>query len=104
VVVGITATCPYGIGACWGGAHEALGLTGVALVHPVPNAADSTAEVRLGDEELPDLATCRQEFGRIMNGTYELRGVEVTLRGRSPCGRGSSCWRERQDLGSGCCR
>ncbi len=68
VVVGITATCPYGIGACWGGAHEALGLTGVALVHPVPNAADSTAEVRLGDEELPELATCRQEFGRIMNG------------------------------------
>ena len=24
VVVGISGTCPYGIGACWGGAHEAL--------------------------------------------------------------------------------
>ncbi len=25
ITVGITGTCPYGIGACWGGAYEALG-------------------------------------------------------------------------------
>jgi galactose oxidase len=30
---------------------------------------------------LPDLATWGQEFARIVNGMYELRGVEVTLRG-----------------------
>jgi galactose oxidase len=82
VVVGVTGTCPYGIGACWGGAHEALGrLTGVEWVYPVPNVDDSTAEVFLGDDGLPDLDTWHQEFGRIVNGTYELRGVEVTLRG-----------------------
>jgi galactose oxidase len=82
VVVGITGTCPYGIGACWGGAHEALGrLTGVDLVYPVPNVNDSTAEVTLRDDGLPDLDTWRREFVRIVNGTYELRGVEVTVGG-----------------------
>ena len=30
VTVGLTAQCPYGLGACWGGAYEALGsLSGV---------------------------------------------------------------------------
>jgi galactose oxidase len=83
VVVGITGTCPYGIGACWGGAHEALGrLTGVEVVMPVPDADDSTAEVLLADDALPDLHAWREQFGRIVNGTYEMRGVEVTLRGR----------------------
>jgi hypothetical protein len=82
VAVGITGTCPYGIGACWGGAHEALGrLAGVELVDPVPNVEDSMADVFLGEDRLPDLDTWRQEFVRIVNGTYELRGVEVTLRG-----------------------
>jgi hypothetical protein len=82
VVVGITGTCPYGIGACWGGAYEALGrLEGVDLVSPVPNTADSTAEVFLKDERLPVLDQWYEQFRRIVNGTYEMRGVEVTLQG-----------------------
>jgi hypothetical protein len=82
VVVGITGTCPYGIGACWGGAYEALGrLEGVDLVSPVPNTADSTAEVFLKDERLPILDQWYEQFRRIVNGTYEMRGVEVTLQG-----------------------
>jgi galactose oxidase len=82
VVVGITGTCPYGIGACWGGAHEALGrLTGVDLVYPVPNVNDSTAEVSLRDDRVPDLDAWRREFVGIVNGTYELRGIEVTVGG-----------------------
>jgi galactose oxidase len=82
VLVGITGTCPYGIGACWGGAYEALGrLEAVDLVGPIPNADDSTAELYLRDDRLPPIDTWRQQFQRIVNGTYELRGVEVTLQG-----------------------
>lgn len=82
VTVGITGTCPYGIGACWGGAYEALGrLDGVDQVNPVPDAVNSTAEVFLMDERLPAIDKWDEEFRAIVNGRYELRGVEVTLRG-----------------------
>jgi galactose oxidase len=83
VVVGITGTCPYGLGACWGGAYEALSrLDGVDLVSPVPDVDDSTAEVFLDHDGIPGLDTWHEQFSRIANGTYELRGVEVTLLGR----------------------
>jgi galactose oxidase len=82
VVLGITGTCPYGIGSCWGGAYEALRrLKGVDMVSPVPNVDNSTAEVFLEDDRLPELDVWDEEFKKIVNGTYELRGVEVTLRG-----------------------
>jgi galactose oxidase len=82
VIVGITGTCPYGIGACWGGAYEALRrLQGVDLVRPVPDTDNSTAQVFLKDERLPALHQWDEEFRRIVNGTYEMRGVEVTLQG-----------------------
>jgi hypothetical protein len=82
VTVGVTPTCPYGIGACWGGAYEALQrLTGVEAVRPIPNAADSTAEVFLKDEGLPDVERWPEQFAATAHGTYHFRGVEVTLRG-----------------------
>lgn len=82
VTVGITGTCPYGIGACWGGAYEALKrLEGVELVNPIPNAADSTAEVFMRGERLPPLDGWNRQFRDMVNGAYDLRGVEVTLRG-----------------------
>lgn len=82
VVVGITATCPYGLGACWGSASEALEtLEGVQHVDPVPDAGDSTATVFLGDDQLPRLDLWREQFQRVVNATYDLRGVEVTLDG-----------------------
>jgi len=82
VIVGITGTCPYGIGACWGGAYEALQrLQLVHLVNPVPDTENSTATVFLDDERLPPVPQWRQEFQRVVNGTYEMRGVEVTLEG-----------------------
>jgi hypothetical protein len=82
VVVGITGTCPYGIGACWGGAHEALSrLEGVDLVNPIPNADDSTAEVFLRGDRVPALDRWGEQFRSIVNGRYLLRGVEVTLQG-----------------------
>ncbi len=83
VVVGITGTCPYGIGSCWGGAYEALrNLQGVEMVNPVPDTNDSTAKVFLQDERLPQLNAWDSQFRSMVNGTYVLRGVEVTLRGR----------------------
>jgi hypothetical protein len=82
VVVGITGTCPYGIAACWGGAYEALSqLEDVEMVAPIPNAADSTATVFLMDRRLPPLARWGEQFRRVVNGAYVLRGVEVTLQG-----------------------
>jgi len=82
VVVGITGTCPYGIGACWGGAYEALHrLERVDLVNPIANADDSTAEVFLKDESLPALDRWDERFRSIVDGRYVLRGLEVTLQG-----------------------
>ncbi len=82
VVLGITGTCPYGIGSCWGGAYEALHrLEGVRLVYPVPNTNNSTAEVLLMDERLPELDKWDEQFHSIVNGSYQLRGVEVTVQG-----------------------
>ena len=83
VVAGITGTCPYGIAACWGGANEALHhLDGVAFVDPIANAEDSTATVFLAGDGLPALDRWREEFRRIANDSYSLRGVEVTISGR----------------------
>ena len=82
VIVGITPTCPYGLGACWGGAYEALQqLTGVQAVRPIANMIDSTAEVYLRDLGLPDPDAWGEQFRQVANGTYVFRGVEITLRG-----------------------
>jgi glycosidase len=82
VVVGVTAACPYGISACWGGAYESLThMPGARLVRPVPNAGDSTAFVYLEHDGLPDLDAWSAAFARMANGTHLLRGVEVTVTG-----------------------
>jgi galactose oxidase len=80
VVVGLTSKCPYGIGACWGGAYEALQqLDGVRWVRPVPNTEDSTAEVFLHDQTLPDVENWPAQLARTANGSYTFRGVEITI-------------------------
>jgi Domain of unknown function (DUF1929) len=39
VVVGLNSTCPYRLGACWGGAHEALShLDAVDVVNPIASS------------------------------------------------------------------
>lgn len=82
VLVGVTPSCPYGIGACWGGAFEALQrLSNVDVVRPVPDTADSIAFVYLQREILPDLDVWRDEFAKVINGTYLIRGLEMTLTG-----------------------
>jgi galactose oxidase len=80
VVIGLTSKCPYGIGACWGGAYEALKrLDGVKWVRPFPNTEDSTAEVFLHDQTLPDLDKWPEQLSRTANGSYTFRGVEITI-------------------------
>ncbi|MGQ0716681.1 MAG: galactose oxidase-like domain-containing protein [Pseudonocardiales bacterium] len=82
VTVGLTAKCPYGLGACWGGAYEALKkLGGVAAVRPIANAEHSTADVYLRDQGLPDLDGWPEQIARWANGSYDFRGVEVTVTG-----------------------
>ncbi|MGH3917850.1 MAG: galactose oxidase-like domain-containing protein [Pseudonocardiaceae bacterium] len=82
VTVGLATQCIYGLGACWGGAYQALTrLNGVAAVGPVANAEDSTAEVYLRDGGLPDLDNWPGQFTSIVNGSYDFRGVEVTITG-----------------------
>ena len=82
VTVGLTAQCPYGLAACWGGAYEALtALTGVVVVTPYADAADSTAEVFLGTNGLPDLDDWPDELARSANGSYAFRGIELTVDG-----------------------
>jgi galactose oxidase len=82
IVIGITGTCPYGIGACWGGAYEVLNrLKGVRMVNPLPDPDASTAQVYLANERLPDLDQWSQYFHNMVNGSYRLRGFEVTLHG-----------------------
>jgi hypothetical protein len=82
VVIGITPICPYGIGACWGGAFNALQrLSGIEKVRPIPNNADSVAFIYLKNDTLPDLEKWREEFAEIANDSYVLRGIEMTLDG-----------------------
>jgi galactose oxidase len=82
VIVGLTSTCPYGLSACWGGAYEAMTqLEGVAVVNPIADADDSTAEVIMSGGGLPPLQRWVDQFRAIVNERYAWRGVEVTLTG-----------------------
>ena len=82
VVVGLTPVCPYGLGACWGGALDALQrMTDIEIVRPVPNQKDSTAFVYLKQDILPDLDVWRSEFATTANASYHMRGIEMTLTG-----------------------
>jgi len=81
VVVGVTPSCPYGIGACWGGAYDALEqLSGIKNVRPLPDSANSTAFVYLSEDVLPDIDAWREEFAEVANGSYVMRGIEMTLK------------------------
>ena len=83
IVVGVSPSCPYGIGACWGGAFDALQkLNGVAEVRPLPDTADSTAFVYLKDDVLPNINAWRDQFADVANGSYVMRGIEMTLEGK----------------------
>jgi len=82
VVVGINATCSYGLATCYSGARGALGrLPGVQDVLHHASPRYSVAYVFLDNDGLPDLSQWRDEFLRATNGSYGWRGVEMTLTG-----------------------
>ena len=82
VVVGLTPVCPYGLGGCWGMAHDALQqLSGIETVCPVPDHTDSLASVYLQQDILPDIDVWREELERATNKGYYLRDIEVTVTG-----------------------
>jgi hypothetical protein len=82
VTVGITPSCPYGIGACWSGAYEALGsLDGITSVSESPDAYNCTARVYIKGSGLPEAGRWVEQFKSRVGRIYEFRGVEVTLEG-----------------------
>ncbi|PQE33369.1 hypothetical protein CJF32_00006665 [Rutstroemia sp. NJR-2017a WRK4] len=82
VLVGLTPTCPYGLGACWGGAYEALNnIKDIKTVLPKPNSAISVAFVYLHKDILPDINVWRDQLREVDSGTYKMRGIEMTLTG-----------------------
>jgi alpha-amylase len=101
VTVGVTATCPYGIKACWGNAAEALQhLQDVRVVSTIPDfdAFEATHDTRLPPEPdsdddnsvgfvylthggLPAIDVWHEEFRHTANDTHLYRGVEVMLSG-----------------------
>jgi hypothetical protein len=82
VVVGITPNCPYGIKACWGGAHEGLRkLEGITSVDTSPDAYNCTGGVRLKGKGLPDPDKWAAQFKEAVDQNYAFRGVEVTVEG-----------------------
>jgi hypothetical protein len=82
VIVGLTPACPYGLGPCWGGAFEALQHIGdIEVVQPIPSQDDSVAYVYLREDILPDIDFWRSQLQKIDGGTYEMRGIEMTLTG-----------------------
>jgi len=82
VAVGLTPLCYYGLGPCWGGAHEGLHrICDIEVVRPIPSQADSVAFVYLKQDILPDIDVWRSEFESTANGSYVMRGIEMTLSG-----------------------
>ena len=82
VAVGLTPLCPYGLGPCWAGAYNGLqAVTDIDIVRPVPHHIDSLAFVYLHQDILPDIDKWRTEFEGVVNKGYDMRGIEMTLRG-----------------------
>jgi galactose oxidase len=82
IVVGFTPSYPYGTGACWGGALGGLQrLHNVKSVRLVPNTVQSLAFVYLVEDKFPNIDTWRKQFADVVNGTYIVRGIEMTISG-----------------------
>jgi hypothetical protein len=82
VALGLTSKCPYGLAGCWRGAYDALlTLDGVTDVPPIANGTDSTADVFLGTDTLPDPDRWAEQIALSANGSYDLRGIEVSITG-----------------------
>jgi len=61
----------------------------VQAVRPIANAEDSTAEVYLHGDTLPDVDRWAQQITSIANGSHDFRGVEVSVKGSVQAQNGS---------------
>lgn len=83
ITVGVTPTCPYGILACAGAAHEALGtLEGVESVTTVPDSYNCTFEVEMKTAGLPHSDRWKDQFKAVVGEVFVFRGVEITVDGK----------------------
>lgn len=90
IEIGLTASCPYGLSACWGFASEALSkLSGVEHVDPIAHGSGSTASVFLLDNTLPNLNLWTEELKALVRDTYGLRGYEAAVVGKVEARDGS---------------
>ena len=55
-------------------------LDGVQAVRPIANAEDSTADVYLHGDTLPNVDRWAEQIVRVANGSYDFRGVEVSVK------------------------
>jgi galactose oxidase len=82
VTIGLTSKCPYGLAACWSGAYQTLKkLDGVDAVRPIADSENSTADVYLEHNGLPNLERWPAQISERANASYDFRGIEVTLIG-----------------------
>ncbi len=82
VVIGVTPTCPYGLGACAVGAREALQrIDGVALVSSQPDRYNCTFEAVTKDGRLPDVARWKEQMAAVVGEAFIFRGVEISVSG-----------------------
>jgi hypothetical protein len=80
VAVGLTPSCPYGLGPCWGGAFDGLRhISDIDVVRPVPDQDNSIAYVYMKQDILPDIDVWRSEFEQTANKSYHIRGLELKL-------------------------
>ncbi|OAI57715.1 hypothetical protein AYO47_01605 [Planctomyces sp. SCGC AG-212-M04] len=83
IVVGVTPTCPYGILACSGAAHEALGkMEGVEAVTSVPDSYNCTFELQRNQPGLPPNEKWKEQFRAVGGDVFVFRGVEITVDGQ----------------------
>jgi len=83
IVVGVTPTCPYGILACSGAAHEALGkMEGVEAVTSVPDSYNCTFELQRNQPGLPPNEKWKGQFRAVVGDVFVFRGVEITVDGQ----------------------
>ena len=82
VTVGLTAQCPYGLAACWGGAYEALAtFPAWPPSHPTPTPPTPPPRCTCGTTACPTSTPGPPRLARSANGSYTFRGIELTLDG-----------------------
>jgi galactose oxidase len=83
VAIGLTASCPYGLGPCWSAAHRGLrNIKDIEKILPVPDSTNSIAFVYLKQDIIPDIDVWCEQFEKAAGKQYHIRGLEMTVFGQ----------------------